>query len=936
MRKPIKPCLVGLLSGLLTVTLSVAVAEEPAGPPEPVPIRMQANPLTANTAPTFVHPSGKATTDFGSGDNAKSVVLQPDGKIVVAGSSNYNFALASYLADGTLDSSFGTGGQVISDFGWTEMISSVTLQKDGKIIAAGTRGYDFILARYLPNGVLDNNFGFSGMVILDLGSADFGQSVVIQPDGKILVGGSSNANFALVRFQSDGTLDTSFGLGGQTIIDFGSSDYARSVVLQPDGKIVVAGSSNFDFALARHLPNGMLDSSFGYGGKIIMDLGSYDYAGSATLQPDGKILVAGYSNFNFAVARFLPNGMLDTNFGSAGKAMTDLGSTDSGESVILQPDGKILVAGFRYEDFALVRYLSDGTLDNSFGFSGRVMMDFGSTDRGESLALQPDGKILMTGSAIVNGNDNFALVRYLEDGSLDTSFGTVESALSYQPRATEQKSEALGPYAKIIDVELAAIDTYDGATLTIGRQIGANPEDLFSAKSGGSLSGLTPSSYFAVDGITIGRVITNSGGNLQLQFLGANATQARVDKAMQQIAYTNTSDRPPAQVLIDWTFDDGNTGAQGTGGALSTTGTVTVNISPQNDWPLLVKSPPPQTAVANIAFSYTLPADTFNDPDDDPLTWNLAMADGTGLPPWLSFNPATRLLSGTPTEFDIGNLNLRIIVKDPANASAEAYMNLRVTAVTNTSGLNASILPTARSVQIGQPATAFGTLINTTGLDAWNCYLAIPPDASIPGTFTYQTTNDSNQLIGTVNTSIDISAGSAQNFVFGITPNAAFNTTDIPIVFDCANTVPAPSQAGLNTFLLSASSTPAPDMVAIGATPSGDGVLRVPGSTGVDAFGTAAVNIGATGTITVTADTGGVSLPLTLTLCQTNPGTGGCLAPPAASVSSSIGNQQVATYAVFAQATGAIAFDPSANRIFLRLSSGGVVRGGTSVAVTTE
>jgi hypothetical protein len=121
-------------------------------------------------------------------------------------------------------------------------------------------------------------------------------------------------------------------------------------------------------------------------------------------------------------------------------------------------------------------------------------------------------------------------------------------------------------------------------------------------------------------------------------------------------------------------------------------------------------------------------------------------------------------------------------------------------------------------------------------------------------------------------------------------------------------------------------------MVAIGATSSGDGVLRLPGSTGVHAFGTASVNIGATGTITATADTGGVSLPLTLTLCQTNPGTGGCLAPPAASVSSSVGNQQVATYAVFAQATGAIAFDPSANRIFLRLSSGGVVRGGTSPA----
>ena len=251
-------------------------------------------------------------------------------------------------------------------------------------------------------------------------------------------------------------------------------------------------------------------------------------------------------------------------------------------------------------------------------------------------------------------------------------------------------------------------------------------------------------------------------------------------------------------------------------------------------------------------------------------------------------------------------------------------------------GLLSAILPSARSVSVGTPATAFGTLINATGVAVTGCYLALPNTPSIPASFSYQTTNASNQLTGTANTPVNIPVGGSQGFVLGITPNAAFNATDIPIVFDCANTVPAPSQAGLNTFLLSASSTPAPDMVAIGATPSGDGVLRVPGSTGIHAFGASAVNIGATGTITATADTGGVSLPLTLTLCQTNPGTGGCLAPPAASVSSSIGNQQVATYAVFAQATGAIAFDPSANRIFLRLSSGGVVRGGTSVAVTTQ
>ena len=954
MRKPTKPCLVGLLNVLLTLTVSVAVADELVGPPEPAPARTQADPLTANTAPTFWL-GGKVTTAFDAGPSeARSVVAQADGKLVVGGGAGDSYVLSRYLADGRLDETFGVGGRVLTPilFGCGGWAYSLVQQADGKLLLAGEGCGRAAVIRYLADGGLDASFGDAGIASHNLVFGFDGRSVAVQADGKLLLAGAvispSSWDFALVRLLNNGSLDPTFGSGGYVTTDLGgyNNEQANSVLLQPDGKIVATGRSNGGFAVARYLANGVPDSGFGTQGKTVAfedSAHSWTTGGFASaLEADGKLLVAGTTLWGgtrpgIAVVRFLADGSLDANFGAGGLAAFKFTgwSHDEARAILQQPDGRIVVAGYSGSDFALLRLLSDGTLDSGFGGNGKLLTDFGSSDQAFGLAQHADGRLIAVGSSYFN-DTRFALARYHPDGGLDLSFGKPGDSLAWPRTLWEQSSDRLGPLARILDTELAAAGTYDGATLTLRRQGGANAEDEFSAMSGGSLSVLTPGSYFAIDSITIGRVLTNGGGTLQLRFMGANATQARVDKAMQQIDYTNTSDRPPAQVLIDWTFDDGNTGAQGTGGALSTTGTVTVNINSWNDRPQLVKSPPPQTAVANVAFSYTLPADTFNDPDGDPLTWNLSMADGTGLPPWLNFNPATRVLSGTPTEFDIGTLNLRIIVKDPANASAEAYMTLRVTAVTNTSGLNASILPTARSVQIGQPATAFGTLINATGLDAWNCYLAIPPDASIPATFTYQTTNDSNQLIGTVNTSIDISAGSAQNFVFGITPNAAFNATDIPIVFDCANTVPAPSQAGLNTFLLSASSTPAPDMVAIGATPSGDGVLHIPGSTGIHAFGASAVNIGATGTITATADTGGVSLPLTLTLCQTNPGTGGCLAPPAASVSSSIGNQQVATYAVFAQATGAIAFDPSANRIFLRLSSGGVVRGGTSVAVTTE
>ena len=265
-----------------------------------------------------------------------------------------------------------------------------------------------------------------------------------------------------------------------------------------------------------------------------------------------------------------------------------------------------------------------------------------------------------------------------------------------------------------------------------------------------------------------------------------------------------------------------------------------------------------------------------------------------------------------------------------------AALAVPVVLETGPSGLFSAVLPYARSVPIGQPATAFGTLINATGVDAIGCALALPVSPAIPATFNYQTTNASNQLVGTPNTPVNIPAWGSQSFIFGITPGAAFAATDIPIVFDCANTLRAPSQVGLNTFLLSASSTPVPDMVAIGATPSGDGVLRLPGSNGVHAFATAAVNIGGAGEVTATVDTGGVPLPLALTVCQTHPVTGACVFPPAASTTRTLATNASATYAVFAQASGAIPLDPAGKRIFLRLSSGGVVRGATSVAVSTE
>jgi len=198
--------------------------------------------------------------------------------------------------------------------------------------------------------------------------------------------------------------------------------------------------------------------------------------------------------------------------------------------------------------------------------------------------------------------------------------------------------------------------------------------------------------------------------------------------------------------------------------------------------------------------------------------------------------------------------------------------------------LVSAVLPASRSVQVGTTATAFGALINGGTTTATSCRIA--PNTSIPATFSYQTNNSLNMPIGSPNTPVDIPAGGTQFFIFSLTPTAPFAPTDVALNFTCTNTTSASSTVGLNTLLLSASATPVPDLVALVATPSNDGITHLPGATGgigsTGVFVVASVNVGATATMmTVSADTGSVSLPLSITLCQTNTVTGVCRSLPA-------------------------------------------------------
>jgi uncharacterized delta-60 repeat protein/uncharacterized repeat protein (TIGR01451 family) len=370
-----------------------------------------------------------------------------------------------------LDTGFGGGGTVRTDFsGNIDEARAVVLQQDGKIVAAGSSFSsaktveDFVVARYNSNGSLDKRFGNNGKVITDFfRNVDSISAVAIQPDGKIVVGGfaqlggsgSTPRVFALARFNSDGSPDSSFGSGGKLTTSFGGSFASvSSIMLQPDGKIIAAGTADFnprvpgaglDFALARYQPNGGLDGSFGDAGKLTFDFfGSFNQANAAALQSDGKIVVVGgaaYDNANrsigFALARFNPNGSPDAVFGSGGKQITDFfGTGGQANGVVIQPDGKIVVAGtasdnasrFAGTDFALARYNPDGSLDDSFGSGGRasVPLPDSTTEQANALALAPDGKIIVAGAAYKSfaTPPDFALARYKQDGSLDEGFGS--------------------------------------------------------------------------------------------------------------------------------------------------------------------------------------------------------------------------------------------------------------------------------------------------------------------------------------------------------------------------------------------------------------------------------------------------------------------------------------------------------------------------------
>jgi uncharacterized delta-60 repeat protein len=431
--------------------------------------------LTGGLDPAF-GAAGKVSLSLGpgapgNGARAQALAIQADGKIVVAGfawqtGTSIDFAVTRSNQDGSLDQSFGTGGKVSTDFfGMEDEAQAVAIQQNGKIVVAGraaiaavTGGvldFDFALARYNSDGSLDPQFGAGGKVTTHFADGrNIGQALLLEPDGHIVVGGGAPgvngaSDFALARYNSSGVLDPSFGTGGKVTTDFvGDNDVAFALALQPDGKLIAAGEASgdksiigtplgADFALARYNANGSLDTTFGSGGKVTTDfLGADDIASSVAFLSSGKIVAAGTVSHlslksDIALAQYNSDGTLDSTFGTVGKALSDLASDDAAFSMKVQPDGKLVTGGLTrpfggQSDFEVARFNADGSLDATFGIGGRLSTDFlGLDDAAFAVGIQNDGKIVAAGAATISNGTHtitdFALARYI--GSPGPDFG---------------------------------------------------------------------------------------------------------------------------------------------------------------------------------------------------------------------------------------------------------------------------------------------------------------------------------------------------------------------------------------------------------------------------------------------------------------------------------------------------------------------------------
>lgn len=408
------------------------------------------------TLDTSFGTNGKTTTDLYGYQEIFNMAIQSDGKSVLVGrsktGSNYNFCVFRYNTNGTIDTSFGTNGATSIDMkgnGGFDEARAIVIQPDGKIVVGGSAGLEtnngtchFGLVRLNTNGTLDTTFGTAGKTSFPVGTSTSPDNriynLTLQPDGKIIAIGEASSpgtfdDFAIVRLNTDGSLDSDFSNDGKTTVSFVNlNDKALKTLLQPDGKIIVAGSASSDLGIVRFFDDGSIDTSFGTNGKILLETSETDFSftlSNLEFQADGKIILLGTVSGDVALRRINVDGTIDTTFGVNGKVKTDIDntSTDSGSTgLLIQPDGNIIATAMcstgSVNYFGILRYTSAGVLDNTFSNDGKVLTNFLSGfNTATSVALQADGKLLVSGFTGFTGQTHSAIARYNTGVNLGTS-----------------------------------------------------------------------------------------------------------------------------------------------------------------------------------------------------------------------------------------------------------------------------------------------------------------------------------------------------------------------------------------------------------------------------------------------------------------------------------------------------------------------------------
>jgi uncharacterized delta-60 repeat protein len=571
--------------------------------------------LNAGTLDPTFGTGGKVLTDFtGSLDSSGQVVLlQTDGKVVVAGSAangaGSDIALARYKTDGSLDVSFGAGGKVLTPVGsHFSGTGGAALLSDGTILVAGsatTPHNSFVLAHYSSDGKLDPSFGTAGIIVAPLPSLDtLGGTVnrpvglLVQADGRFLVAASASgvilahltfpvSGFVLARYNADGSADDSFGAGGQIAgLGFATLE-VHAIVLQSDQKILLAGTEAAAFegpaqlAVMRLNPDGRLDTSFGNGGTFTGSFNNFTDARTLTIQLDQKIVIAGSpTNFvsngdGFELARLNPDGTVDSSFGNSGLVVTSFGANamPMPSHLITQPDGKLLVAGglaaATGSTFVLARYSMSGTLDTSFGMAGVQTTAFGPADSAANDVLLAGDQIVVVGRAGVGGTHDIGLARYNADGNPDGSFGAGGKVTTDFTGPLDSQAEAavLQGDGKIVVVGSAGNGVY--TSFALARY---NPDGSLDGHFGNGGQVVAHLSSDPLD--TAEGVVIQPGGKVVVVGVGTTAT--------------NSS---PNTILARYTADGNLDSSFGKGGTVIVPGFSLARVAVQPDGKLVVALP---------------------------------------------------------------------------------------------------------------------------------------------------------------------------------------------------------------------------------------------------------------------------------------------------------------------------------------------------------